>query len=282
MLTTGSDARFLHGCKHLGMPLLIALLLSLTIVPVALASSQITASLAGPKQYYLALGDSLAYGYQPDLDFADGYSNDFAADLKTHGMTTYSNMGCPGETSVTFLNGKCPDALLRKYLYLGSQLHTAVHYLQHHAGQVSPVTLDIGINDILPDINTSTCSVNVSKFDADLATVDTNLTQTILPALKQALTVNGRVTGDLLLMNYYNAYQNICPSTLPYVQLLDQHLASDISGSGSLVDVFTTFGGPSQPNVCSYTWMCTIFKDIHPKDKGYSVIAAAFERTAGY
>jgi lysophospholipase L1-like esterase len=281
MLTTGFDARLLHGCKHLVMPLLIAFLLSFTIVPVAFASSQ-AATLIGPKKYYLALGDSLAYGYQPDLNFDDGYANDFAVDLKAHGVTTYANMGCPGETSVTFLNGKCPGAILRKYLYIGSQLHAAVHYLQRHAGQVSPVTLDIGANDVLPDINTSTCSVNVSKFNADLATVDANLTQTILPALKQALTVNGQVTGDLLLMNYYNAYQNICPSTLPYVQLLDQHLASDVTGSGSLVDVFTAFGGPSQPYVCSYTWMCTVFKDIHPKDKGYSVIASAFESTTGY
>lgn len=281
MLTSGFDARFLHGCKHLIVPFLIASLLSLAIVPVALASSH-SASFIGPKNYYLALGDSLAFGYQPDLNFASGYTSDFTTNLKAHGTSNSANMGCPGETSVTFLTGKCPYPLLRKYLYTGAQLDAAVHYLQQHAGQVSPVTLDIGANDILPDIDTSTCSVNVSKFNSDLATLDTNLTQTILPALKQALTVNGNVTGDLLLMNYYNPYQNICPSTLAYVQTLDQHLARDFSGFGSLVDVFTAFGGPSQPNVCSYTWMCSIFKDIHPKSNGYSVIASAFENTVGY
>jgi lysophospholipase L1-like esterase len=191
-------------------------------------------------------------------------------------------MACPGETSVTFLNGKCPGAILRKYLYLGSQLNAAVHYLQQHAGQVSPVTLDIGANDVLPDITTSTCSVNVSKFNADLATVDANLTQTILPALQKALTVNGQPTGDLLIMNYYNAYQNICPSTLAYIEMLNQHLANDANGYGKIVNVFDAFGGPSQPYVCSYTWMCSIFKDIHSKDKGYSVIASAFEADTGY
>jgi hypothetical protein len=90
------------------------------------------------------------------------------------------------------------------------------------------------------------------------------------------------VTGDLLLMNYYNAYQNICPSTGVYLQMLNRHLADDISGYGSLIDVFAAFGGPAQPHVCSYTWMCTVFKDIHPKDKGYSVIASAFEADTGY
>lgn len=281
MLTTGSVAQFLRCCKHLLKPLLIAFILLLTIVPVAFASPH-KSSLSGPKKYYLALGDSLAFGYQPDLNFDDGYVNDFSVNLQAHGVSSDANMACPGETSVTFLNGKCPAPILRKYPYIGSQLNAAVWYLHHHAGQVSPVTLDIGANDVLPDINTKTCTVNISKFNADLATVDANLTQTILPALRSALTVNGQVTGDLLIMNYYNAYQNICPSTGVYVQMLNNHLANDISGYGSLIDVFTAFGGPSQPHVCSYTWMCTIFKDIHPKDAGYSVIASAFETNTGY
>ncbi len=281
MFTTGSAARSLHGCKHLIMPLLISFILLLTLGPVAFASSY-SSSLIGPKKYYLALGDSLAFGYQPDLDFDDGYVNDFFVNLKAHGISSNANMSCPGETSTTFLNGKCPYPLLRKYPYLGPQLNAAVHYLHKHSGNVSPVTLDIGANDVLPDINTSTCSVNISKFIADLATVDRNLTRTILPALHNALLVNGQTTGDLLIMNYYNAYQNICPSTLPSIEMLNQHLANDASGYGKIVNVFNAFGGPSQPHVCSYTWMCTAFKDLHPKDKGYSVIASAFENTTGY
>jgi lysophospholipase L1-like esterase len=263
------------------MPLLISFVLLLTIGPVALASSH-SSSLIGPKKYYLALGDSLAFGYQPDLNFNNGYVDDFTVDLKAHGASSNANLGCPGETSETFLNGKCPAPFLRKYPYLGSQLNAAVHYLQGHAAQVSPVTLDIGANDVLPDINTNTCSVNISKFNLDLAIVDANLRQTILPALHQALTVNGQPTGDLLIMNYYNAYQNICPSTLPYIEMLNQHLANDANGYGTIVNVFEAFGGQSQPHVCSYTWMCTIFKNIHPTDKGYSVIASAFESTTGY
>ena len=281
MLTTGPAAQFLHCCKRLLKPLLIAFTLLLTIVPVAFASPH-RASLSGPKKYYLALGDLLAFGYQPDLDFDDGYVNDFSVNLQTHGVSSDASMSCPGETSITFLSGKCPAPILRKYPYIGSQLNAAVWYLHRHAGQVSPVTLDIGANDVLPDINTKICTVNISKFNADLATVDVNLTQSILPALRSALIVNGQITGDLLVMNYYNAYQNICPSTGVYLQMLNSHLANDIAGYGSLIDVFSAFGGPAQPHVCAYTWMCTIFKDIHPKDAGYSVIASAFETDTGY
>ena len=280
MLATYSNAPILRCCKRLLTSLFIAFTLLLTFVPLALASPH-TSSLVGPKKYYLALGDSLAFGYQPDLNYDDGYVNDFYTNLKAHGVNSDANMGCPGETSVTFLNGKCPFPLLRKYLYFGPQFNAAINYLSHHAGRVSPVTLDIGANDVLPDINTSNCSVNVSKFNADLATVDANLTHIILPALHNALTVHGQVTGDLLMMNYYNAYQNICPSVLPYLETLNQHLANDATAYASLVDVFTAFGGP-HTNVCSYTWMCTIFKDFHATDTGYSVIASAFEANTGY
>lgn len=251
--------------------------------PNAFAQANLHASLLGPKQHYLALGDSLAYGYQPDLDFSDGYADDFYSNLKLHGTSSFANMGCPAETSSTFINGGCTFSLIRKYIYFSNQLDAAVDYLHYYAGQVSPVTLDIGANDILPDINKSTCAIS-PNFQTHLQTVDNNLKKVILPALKSALTVNGRVTGDLLIMNYYDPYQNRCPKTIPYIQMVNQHLAADVVGYGNIVDVFSAFGGAASPNpnTCNYTWICSIFSDIHATDKGYSVIANAFEARAGY
>src|SRR5260370_10079444 len=114
--------------------------------------------------------------------------------------------------------------------------------------------------------------------------MDANLTQVILPQLVAALTVNGQVTGDLLLMNYYDPYQNLCPASVSYVQQFNQHLAADAADFAALVDVFTPFGGVTtpDPNTCNFTWMCSTFKDIHAKASGYSTIAPAFEHTAGY
>lgn len=262
------------------IPFLFAFALLLIAAPTSFASS----SLVGPKKHYLALGDSLAFGYQPDLVFNHGYADDLYADLKSHGVQSLANMGCPGETSSTFINGGCPVPYLRKYPYVGAQLNAALLYLSLLKGSVSPVTLDIGANDVLPDINTSNCSINVSKFNADLATVDANLRQTILPKLHAALTENGQSVGDLAVMNYYDSYQNICPNTVPYVQLLNQHLASDVAGYGTVVDVFTAFGGATtpNPNICADTWECSIFKNIHATTPGYSVIANAFEQALGY
>jgi lysophospholipase L1-like esterase len=156
-------------------------------------------------------------------------------------------------------------------------------YLHDNAGEVSPVTLDIGANDLLPDLDPSTCSVS-STFDADLETLDTNLTQVILPKLKSALTVNGQVTGDLVIMNYYDPYHNLCSNTVQYIQTLNQHLANDVKGYGIIVDVFSQFGGAATPNsnICTYTWMCSSHKDIHATNKGYQAIAQAFEDVTGY
>ena len=50
-------------------------------------------------------------------------------------------------------------AFMHKYFYLGAQLNAAVNFLHVHAGQVSPVTLDIGANDVMGDVNTSKCTV---------------------------------------------------------------------------------------------------------------------------
>jgi lysophospholipase L1-like esterase len=139
-----------------------ALALALS-APAADASSEVT----GPKQHYLALGDSLAFGFQPDGDFTHGYVTDLFAVLQGEGTNDVTNYGCPGESSATFINGGCPLAPSGFV-----QLAAAVAFLQAHPGKVSPVTLDIGANDVLRDIDPTTCTISVSGFNADLAAVD--------------------------------------------------------------------------------------------------------------
>lgn len=120
-----------------------------------------------------------------------------------------------------FIDGGCPapGAPPRPY----TQLDAALAYLHANAGKVSPVTLDIGANDLLVDFNPSTCTVN-SSFDNDLKTLDTNLKLIILPQLHNALLVKGRVTGDLVMTNYYDPFQNFCSNSVPFVQTVNQHL----------------------------------------------------------
>lgn len=239
--------------------------------------------LLGPKQHYLALGDSLAYGFQPNCSTVctHGYVNDLFNTLQNEGTKDVTNYGCPGETSTSFIGGGCFGAPPLPYTQLGA----AVTFLQAHPGTVSPVTLDIGSNDVLPDL--SACVVDQAKFTADLGTLDSNLNK-ILHQLQTALTVHGRVTGSIVMMNYYNPFPN-CLTNAQFTQDLTEFntlLATDARGVGGfIVDVLGAFGGITTPNICTSTWLCTPphapgcvspCPDIHPTDLGYTVIANTF------
>jgi lysophospholipase L1-like esterase len=265
-----------HIFRRVPLSLVFAIAVLFALGPVTLASSNNPGTplhQSGPKQHYLALGDSLAFGFQPNGDFTHGYVNDLFQILQSEGSKEVTNLGCSGETSTTFIEGSCPGSPSNP-----AQLASAVEFLQAHPGEVGPITLDIGANDVLHDINPITCTVDIGQFNADLATLDSNLTRTILPALRKALKGDGPVRGSIVMMNYYDPYQNICPETVPFIQTLNRHLAHDVKGVGSIIDVFDAFGGATtpNPNICTFTWMCTSPPDIHATNDGYSVIADTF------
>jgi hypothetical protein len=61
-----------HGRRILlAILILIALLLALAFIP---ERAHASGAFVGPKSRYLALGDSLAFGFQPDLDWSHGYA----------------------------------------------------------------------------------------------------------------------------------------------------------------------------------------------------------------
>src|SRR5947209_5068969 len=93
--------------------------------------------------YYLALGDSLAYGLQPNGDFTHGYVDDLYNVLRHDGVNHLVDLGCNGETSTTFLRGPCPHPELRKYSYSGPQLQAALTFIRQHPNRVKVVTLNL-------------------------------------------------------------------------------------------------------------------------------------------
>lgn len=278
--------------RHLRNVALITVVTALALVfafSTYMAPKAKAASLVGPKANYLALGDSLAFGFQPDGDFNHGYADFFFRDLRGHGTARLTNLACSGETTRTMINGGCIDKIQNKVVYPGSQLRAAVNFLRANAANVSPVTLNIGADNFLlnNDIDTTNCTVS-SRFNSDLATMDADLTNTILPQLSAAMTVNGRMTGDLVVLTYYDPFQNICPNLISNTLLVNQHIVNDVSGFNvTTVDIFSAFGGPTvpNPNICNYTWMCTnapTVLAIHATDTGYQVMANAVEQTVGY
>ena len=97
--------------------------------------------------YYLALGDSLSRGVQPDaagtsVETAQGYPDLVYAQLRrSNRALRLVQLGCPGETTETMMRGgicRYPG---------GSQLAAAAAFLRAHRGHVLLVTIDIGAND---------------------------------------------------------------------------------------------------------------------------------------
>src|SRR5262249_5211889 len=97
--------------------------------------------------YYLALGDSLARGVQPNaagvsVETPDGYPDQVYAALRpSRPGLELVKLGCLGETTTSMIRGgicRYPD---------GSQLAAAAAFLQAHRGRVLLVPPDIGAHD---------------------------------------------------------------------------------------------------------------------------------------
>jgi lysophospholipase L1-like esterase len=261
----------------------LALLLTIAMVVVdvvALGLSNRVQALS--PHYYMALGDSLSFGYQPNLDFSSGFADDIFNDLHRAGVSALVNYACAGETTQTMIDGGCVGRYAHKGSYIGPQLQAAVAYLtkEKNRGRVSPVTLEIGANDVIKDWDSAACSEEPTAT-VDLATMDANLTHVIFPALVKAL---GPASGDLHLLNYYNPFARECPNSAPFVDLLNEHLYVDARQFRiSVIDVYGAFGGDTgtADNVCALTWYCSVYHDIHPTNDGYRKIAQAVENALG-
>src|SRR5262249_38106961 len=110
---------------------------------------------AAPR-YYVALGDSDAFGFQfrgyfpgvPASAFHTGYADGVHAELPDLAVVNY---GCPGESTVSFLSGPCPYKALGQQLhddYAGSQLKAALAFLVTHPLRTDLITLTLWGNDI--------------------------------------------------------------------------------------------------------------------------------------
>jgi hypothetical protein len=111
------------------------------LAAVALAAALLGSNL-GPKRYYLALGNSIAYGIQPakvnaglrPSAFHTGYVDVFAARLrKIAAKIQVINYGCPGESTRTMVAGGCPWLTEQRKLhdeFRGAQLAAALSFLR--------------------------------------------------------------------------------------------------------------------------------------------------------
>jgi lysophospholipase L1-like esterase len=228
--------------------------------------------------YYLALGDSLAYGYQPTQVTGQGYVDQLYPQLRTrdHRPLALANLGCPGETSTSMITGGVCGT--------GAQLDAAVAFLGSH--RVSLVTLDIGANDV--DRCATPAGLDQACVLQGLATLADN-TERIAARLRGAAPHT-----TIVAMNYYDPFlasyltgpagQQVAAQSLLLSKVFNALLVATFRAHGfRIADVAGAFGTDDFPadvaTICQLTWMCApapVGPDIHANQQGYAVIAQAF------
>jgi lysophospholipase L1-like esterase len=249
--------------------------------------------------YYLALGDSLSQGVQPNpagvsVTTPAGYPDQLYALLRARqpGLRLVK-LGCMSETTATMINGG-----ICRYAG-GSQLTAAMRFLRTHR-RVSLVTLDIGGND--PDSCITQPSISklaecvgkaVPEATANLATILAGL-RSVAPHTR------------IIAMNYYlpalAEWRNglfgqavsrlIEPAAAGYNALLGRVYQQFGVRVANVFGAFQTgdFGNQAAvrglgmlprnvADICQWTWECAPpprGPNVHANQAGYQVIAHAF------
>jgi lysophospholipase L1-like esterase len=275
-----SPARHLVGVVALVVTVLVLLW------PAAGANAQ------RPQHAYLALGDSLAFGYQqakfnslfPNEDpaaFDTGYVDDFGHVLRFFDRKLQIvNDGCPGETTDSFINGPCQYQLAfpLHHPYVGgpssSQLSDALAYLQANRNRVNPITLDIGANDAL-GVTEGTCKLEPECIAKDAPALFAHIASNLGLILADLRTAAPH--AKIIVLGLYNPFGSSLAGsdqlTAKLNEVMKQVAASVGARFADPLPVFNPPGPREQPTICLLTNFCTALRDIHPTDLGYAVLA---------
>jgi hypothetical protein len=272
------------------------------IAAVAVLATLATSLLAGPAvrsalaasnrpQEYLALGNSIAFGFNPLLDESNannfiGYPTPVAAALKEK----LTNASCPGETSSHFIsltgtdNG-CGGYRLQFPLHVAystTQLAFADGFLQSHP-KTLVVSIDIGANDLFALVHQCGGQTNVACIQAGLpgmlATLSANL-DTIYGHIRN---LDGYHHKLVALTTYSLNYNSDPTGTFLISQVnkvvTDRTLAWGgivADGFGAFAAASTAFGG----DTCAAGLRIVVLSspltcDIHPSPAGRDLLAQA-------
>jgi lysophospholipase L1-like esterase len=273
--------------------LAVALLLAGLFVSGAWADE---AKFSAPKKFTLALGDSLAFGYQQakvinnpfDLtQFHTGFAFVFTqrvAETAPGKRAQLLNLGCPGETTTSFVNGPCAYHAAGFPLhvnYAGSQMDAAEALLRANRGKVNPILISLGANDLLA------IQFICPGLDPDcVASILPGILTAVAQNLSQALgrLRNAAPDAEIVLLQVYNPLALFFPGSNVLAISLNQVIGSIAAAHRARVaNAFPSFNLAPQPaTLCALTLICTPLTDIHASDAGYGVIADLLFEASGY
>jgi lysophospholipase L1-like esterase len=257
---------------------------------------------ARPATGYLALGDSVAFGYRPpQVTPTSAYLNaanfgSYAEDVAGIDGLQLANASCPGETTGSMItagaqsNG-CENSINSPtgyrttfplhVAYSGTQLAYAVDYLRSHP-RTGLVTIDIGANDTFVCQQTTPDKCTGSDLAAVFAQISANLT-TIYRALREQAHYRGR----LVLLSYY-ALSYTDPTQVAGTQALNAALIAPTRRfGGAVADGYAAFAQASAAangDPCAAGLLVPLPDgtcNIHPSPYGHAVLAGAIQKVIG-
>jgi lysophospholipase L1-like esterase len=236
-----------------------------------------------PSARYLSLGDSFAYGYQAqrfqnqlatgvlDPTAFPGYTAPVGNALGARaGELEVDNLGCPGESTASFL-AACPFPSVWMHTpYTGSQLSAARRVIRSDPRPVSAITISLGGNDLYDA--QQRCAGDATCLRKALNHVRSNLV-TIVRSLRRAAP-----QVPIVVLQPFNVVAVDDPGSDIDAIALNQVIAQAAAAGGAgVADAFTLFNrAPNEPGaLCRLTLWCHDH-DSHPSDAGYRLLARLF------
>ena len=289
-----------NNASRRGLVIGIATLLAAGLLAAATSGGAAASAANGT---YLALGDSVAFGYVPAQavpppDYLDahsfvGYPEFLAKRLNEH----VANASCPGETTGSMLstsaqsNG-CENSVGSPVgyrtlfplhvAYRGTQTAYAVHYLTAHK-HTNLVTIDIGANDafVCQETTSDQCG-SQAELSALAAQISTNL-GSIYRQLRKVADYQGR----LVALTYYALNYND-PAQVASAQFLDSIITNVTQAYGGTVadgfGAFQTASASAGGSPCAAGLLIKLPNntcDVHPTAKGHRILAGAIAAAIG-
>ncbi|MFZ0976896.1 MAG: SGNH/GDSL hydrolase family protein [Solirubrobacteraceae bacterium] len=290
----------LTACAALGLALVSAPALAKKPAKKPTASKITIHTPVTPGSGYLALGDSVTFGYEeqqvvPAPNYADaasflGYPELLGSELHL----TVANAACSGETSSSLIDATAPSngcenspgggpgyrTMFPLHVkYSGSQLDYAVSYLKTHKN-VRLVSLMIGANDFfLCQETTADHCASLPEEAAVGAAVSKNV-KTILSGVRN----KAHYGGQIAIVNYYSLNYSSAAGNEQSELLNSTQDTAAKPFHVVVVDGFGEFGAAavhSGGNSCTaglLTQLSTGGCGIHPSYAGQSLLAQALEK----
>lgn len=283
--------------RSLRLAVAIVLLVALTASPASAADPAV--EVPGDPTWYLALGDSLAAGYQPigrpedDHRTRSGYADQLWLMARAHYPNLeLLNLACPGESTETIrlAHERCRYAA-------GSQLDEALAFIDAHPGELAFITIDIGFNDF-------DCSDALACLFPGIERIEERLPAILadLRAAAPGVPIVGMNVYDPFLTRWWGdaADRTLARQSVVAMQLINETIerayedaaipVADVAAAFDIDDwtLVPLAGHGLVPRnlalLCERTWQCVpppLGPDRHPNALGSRAMADAFAAELG-